>query len=218
MKVKNQKAKVKSIYEDENLIVINKPAGVNADDFPRRIHRLDKDTSGIFLVAKNDKTLDFLQKQFQERKVKKKYLALVVGNLKNKEGVIETLLGRSPKDRRKQKVYLPYEPKARGKRTAVTKYKVLQSFENYDLIEVEPKTGRKHQIRTHFAYLGHPIAGDKLYGFRNQPTPQGLKRQFLHANYLKIKFPSGKIKEFKSELPRELNLCLSKLKPLSNHN
>jgi 23S rRNA pseudouridine1911/1915/1917 synthase len=207
-----QNAKCKILYEDENLLVIDKPAGVNADDFPRRVHRLDKDTSGILLIAKNDKALNFFQKQFKERKVKKKYLALVVGNLKNKEGTIETLLGRSPKDRRKQKVYLPQEPKAKGKREAITKYKVLQRFKNYDLIEVEPQTGRKHQIRTHFAYLGHPVAGDKLYGFKNQPIPQGLKRQFLHASYLKIRLPNGIIKEFKSDLPKDLKNILNNLK------
>jgi len=209
-----QKSKVKIIYEDDNLLVIDKPAGVVADEIPRRIHRLDKDTSGILLVAKNDKALEFLQKQFKEREVKKKYLALVAGNLKKEEGVIETLIGRSPGDRRKQKVYLPSEPNAQEKRKAVTEYKVLQRFENYTLIKVEPKTGRKHQIRTHLAYLGHPVAGDKLYGFKNQPRPEGLKRQFLHASYLKVKLPNGKTKEFKSELPNELKLCLQNLKPL----
>jgi len=209
-----QKSKVKIIYEDDNLLVIDKPAGLVVDNIERRVHRLDKDTSGILLVAKNDKALEFLQKQFKEREVKKKYLALVAGNLKKEEGVIETLIGRSPGDRRKQKVYLPGEPNAQEKRKAVTEYKVLQRFENYTLIEVEPKTGRKHQIRTHLAYLGHPVAGDKLYGFKNQPRPEGLKRQFLHASYLKVKLPNGEKKEFKSELPNELKLCLQNLKPL----
>jgi len=204
----------KIIYEDEDLSVIDKPAGLVVDNIERRVHRLDKDTSGILLVAKNDKALEFLQKQFKEREVKKKYLALVAGNLKKEEGVIETLIGRSPGDRRKQKVYLPGEPNAQEKRKAVTEYKVLQRFENYTLIKVEPKTGRKHQIRTHLAYLGHPVAGDKLYGFKNQPRPEGLKRQFLHASYLKVKLPNGKTKEFKSELPNELKLCLQNLKPL----
>ncbi|RLC35087.1 MAG: hypothetical protein DRZ76_01105 [Candidatus Nealsonbacteria bacterium] len=208
--MKNEKLSI--IYEDENVRVLDKPAGVNADDIPNRAHRLDKDTSGVLITAKNEKTLEFLQKQFQERKVEKKYLALVAGNLKNKTGEIKTLLGRSPKDRRKQKIYLPQEPEAKGKREAETHYKVLKRFENYDLIEVEPKTGRKHQIRAHFAYLGHPIAGDKLYGFKNQPKPEGLKRQFLHASYLKILLPSGKIEEFKSKTPKDLNLCLKNLK------
>ena len=204
------------IYEDDDLLVIDKPAGMVVDDIPRRVHRLDKDTSGILLVAKNDKALEFFQKQFKERRIKKKYLCLVIGNLKNKEGEIKTLLGRSPKDRRKQKVFLPQEPGALGKREAITKYKVLERFKNYDLIEVEPKTGRKHQIRAHFSYLGHPIAGDKLYGFKNQPCPEGLNRQFLHASYLKIKLPDGQEREFKSDLPEDLKLCLINLKLSSN--
>lgn len=206
------------IYEDDDLLVIDKPAGIDVDNIPRRIHRLDKDTSGILLVAKNDKALEFFQRQFKERKVEKRYLALVIGNLKNKEGTIETLLGRSPKDRRKQKVYLPYDPAARGKRKAITEYKILQRFKNFTLAEVRPLTGRKHQIRTHFSYLGHPIAGDKLYGFKNQPCPNGLKRQFLHANYLRIKLPNGETKEFKSELPNNLKICLQNLKLLTSPN
>lgn len=207
-----QNEKLKAIYEDEDLTIYDKPAGVNSDDFEKRIHRLDKDTSGILLVAKNDKSLEFFQKQFQERRVGKKYIALVVGNLKNREGEIKTLLGRSPQDRRKQKAYLCLEPRAEGKRNAITKYRVLQRFENYDLIEAEPKTGRKHQIRAHFSYLGHPIAGDEMYGFKNQPCPKDLKRQFLHANYLKIKLPSGTEKEFHSNLPEDLKLALKNLK------
>ena len=206
------------LYEDENVKVLDKPAGINCDDFEKRVHRLDKDTSGIFLVAKNDESLKFLQKQFKEGKVVKKYVALVVGNIKNQEGVIETLIGRSPKDRRKQKVYLPGEPNSQEKRKAITEYKVLEKFENYSLIEAVPKTGRKHQIRTHFAYLGHPIAGDKLYGFKNQPCPKDLKRQFLHASYLKIKLPNEKIKEFKSDLPEDLKKVLKNLTIYDNKN
>ena len=220
---------METIYEDENVLVIDKPAGINSDNFEKRVHRLDKDTSGILLVAKNDKALEFLQKQFsscakgyggpaeafgeggKERKVEKKYIALVVGNLKKGEGVIETLIGRSPGDRRKQKVYLPGEPNSQEKRKAITEYKVLQRFENYDLIEVEPRTGRKHQIRTHLAYFSHPIAGDKLYGFKGQICPKGLKRHFLHASYLKIKLPSGKIKIFKSNLPEDLKKVLNQI-------
>jgi 23S rRNA pseudouridine1911/1915/1917 synthase len=199
------------LYEDENVLVIDKPAGVNADDFPKRVHRLDKDTSGVLIVAKNDKTLEFLQKQFKERRVEKKYIALIVGHLKTKQGIIETLIGRSPKDRRKQKVFLAGEPDSQGKREAVTKYKVLKRLKNFDLVEITPKTGRKHQIRCHFAYLGHPIVGDKMYGFKNQILPKGLKRHFLHASYLKIKLPDGKEKEFQSDLSEDLKSALEKL-------
>jgi len=203
--------KAEIIYQDKNVVVIDKPAGVNSDDFKGRGHRLDKNTSGILLIAKNKKSLDFLQEQFKKRKVKKIYLALIVGNLKGKRGRVETLLGRSPKDRKKQKVYLPFEPGAQGKRKAVTEYKVLQRFKNYDLIEAEPKTGRKHQIRVHLSYISHPLAGDKMYGFKGQPCPQGLKRQFLHASYLRLRLPNAKIKEFKSELPEDLKKVITKL-------
>jgi 23S rRNA pseudouridine1911/1915/1917 synthase len=203
---------LKIIYEDKNILVIDKPAGINSDDFEKRVHRLDKDTSGVLVIAKNDKALEFLQKQFKNRETLKQYLALVVGHAKDKNGEIETLLGRAPGDRRKQKVYLPNDPNSEGKRIATTNYRVLEKFENYDLIEVEPKTGRKHQIRTHMAYLSHPIAGDKLYGFKNQPTPEGLKRQFLHAEYLKITMPDGEEKEFRSDLPEDLKSVLEKLK------
>jgi 23S rRNA pseudouridine1911/1915/1917 synthase len=227
--------KIKIIYEDDKLLIIDKPAGLivfpegetkektlidllledlpelkNAGTAPRYgiVHRLDKDTSGVLLVAKNNEALESFQKQFKEGLIKKRYIALVVGNLKNDEGTIETLIGRSPQDRRKQKVYLENDPASEGKRKAITKYKLLQRFENYDLIEIEPRSGRKHQIRTHLSYLGHPIAGDKLYGFKNQPLPKDLKRQFLHASYLKT--DDGK--EFESELPEDLKQALNNIK------
>jgi len=213
---------MKIIYEDNDVLVIDKPAGINSDDFEKRVHRLDKDTSGVLLIAKNEKSLIFLQKQFSpqggsaeggkdktlEKALEKRYIALVVGNIKNEGGQIKTLIGRAPKDRRKQKVYLIGGPDAQTKREAITEYKVMKRFTNYTLLEVSPKTGRKHQIRCHFAYLGYPIAGDKLYGFKNQLWPKGLKRQFLHASYLKIHLPNGQIKEFKSGLPDDLKLCL----------
>jgi 23S rRNA pseudouridine1911/1915/1917 synthase len=230
--------KINVLYEDENLLAIDKPAGLTVlpegktnektlkdyllENYPYLknlgddsrwgiVHRLDKDTSGILLVAKNKDSYEFLQRQFQEKTVVKRYLALVVGNIKEKEGKIETLLDRSPGDRKKQKVYLPNEPKAADKRMAITEYKVLKNFENYTLIEVSPKTGRKHQIRTHLAFLHHPIAGDKLYGFKNQITPPGLKRQFLHASYLKIKLPDNNEKEFESDLAEDLKDVIKKL-------
>jgi 23S rRNA pseudouridine1911/1915/1917 synthase len=200
------------IYEDEDVKVLDKPAGTDSEKIQGRAHRLDKDTSGVLITAKNDEVLDFLQKQFRERKAEKTYVTLVTGNVKNKEGRIETLLGRSPQDRRKQKAFLPHEPGASEKRDATTEYRVIQRFNDYDLLEVKPKTGRKHQIRAHMAYLGHPIAGDNLYGFKNQPAPEGLKRQFLHASSLKIRLTDGEIKEFHSPLPKELKICLQKLK------
>lgn len=231
------------VFEDKNLLVVDKPAGIivfredkadektlidllvekyqnlkNVGEAPRYgiVHRLDKDTSGLLLVAKNNETLFFLQKQFQQRKVVKKYIALVSGEIKNEKGIIDTLIGRGQKDRKKQKVYLPFEPDAKGKRKAFTKYRVLKKFvdkkqNKYTLIEAEIKTGRKHQIRVHFQYLNHPIAGDKTYSFKNQIAPEGLKRQFLHATYLKIKMPGSGEKEFESNLPEDLTKALDKL-------
>ena len=240
--------KLKIIYEDDDLLAIDKPAGItvfseeksesvnttlidailkkspeikNVGEEPRYgiVHRLDKDTSGIILVAKNNKILIFLQKQFEERKTNKKYLALATGKFTNTYGTIETLLGREPKNRMKQKVYLPCGPDAekKGLRKAKTCYKVLKQYFDkknyYTLVEVIPKTGRKHQIRVHLASLGHPIIGDKLYGFKNQPCLEGLERQFLHASRLKIKISDKGEKEFYSELPKELKIVLEKLKP-----
>lgn len=200
------------IFENDNIVVIDKLAGKNSDDFKGRAHRLDKDTSGVLLITKNEKALDYYQSQFKDRQVKKKYIALVTGNLKNSSGEIKTMLGRAPSDRRKQKAYSLNDPNIENKREAITKYRVLKNFQNYDLIEVEPLSGRKHQIRAHFTYLGHPLAGDKLYKFKGQKDPEGLERQFLHATYLKVTLLEGKTKEFQSELPKDLNKVLEKLK------
>ena len=214
-------AHMKKIYEDDDVLVVDKPAGIVVTDiYPNlsKAHRLDKDTSGVLLIAKSEKALIFLQKQFKQRSVEKKYIALAVGNIKSDQGRIETLIGRSKRQGTKQKVYLTTDPSSKGKREAITEYKVLERFEDYTLIEVFPKTGRMHQIRVHLAYINHPIAGDKKYGFKNQPCPEGLKRQFLHASYVKIKLPDHKNKEFKSELPSDLKLCLQKQKQLQKSN
>lgn len=226
------------IYEDNDVLVINKPAGLPVfkegdvrgetltDDLLKQflylsqnkpprygiVHRLDKDTSGILLIARNDKSLKFLQKQFKNRTIQKKYLALVIGDIKDKSGIIETLIGRSPKDGKKQKVFLLGEPESQNKRQAITEYKVLERYDGYTLLEVIPKTGRKHQIRCHLAYIQHPIVGDKVYGFKNQPTPRGLNRHFLHASYLKIELPNDQIKELKSDLPEKLRNVIKELK------
>jgi len=200
------------IYEDKDIKVLNKPAGVNADDIEGRIHRLDKDTSGVLLTAKSEESLAFFQEQFKSRQVKKTYLALLVGNLKQESGTIETLLGRSPSDRRKQKVFLEHEPGAEDKRMALSRYRVLKRFQNYDLVEIELLTGRKHQIRAQFANLSHPVAGDKLYGFKGQLVPEGLKRQFLHAEKVEIKMPDSSLKTFEVDLPEELKTVLNKIK------
>ncbi len=222
---------IKVIYEDKDVLVVNKPAGIvvipdlidelikeypdlkSAGETPRYgiVHRLDKDTSGALLVAKSSEALIFLQKCFKNREVEKKYKCLVEGTLNNDFGEINTLIARSPKDPRKQKAYLESEPHPDSAREAITEYKVLQRYKNFTLLEVNIKTGRRHQIRCHLSYLHHPIAGDKLYSFKNSPIPEGLTRQFLHAKYLKIQLPSGETKEFQSNLPEELETILAAL-------
>lgn len=231
---------LKLIYKDQDLLVVNKPSGIvvySSKLSPARtlinlvlkqypqlkkvgkppryglVHRLDKETSGILMIAKTNEALRFLQEQFSQRKVLKKYIALVVGNLQQTQGKIETLLGRSPGFRKKQRVYLPYEPAAKGKnlKKGISRYRLLERFKDYTLVEITLKTGRKHQIRVQFAYLGHPVAGDKKYGFKNQSCPKGLDRQFIHAKYLKCRIPSGEMKEFTSDLPEDLRKVLQNL-------
>ena len=230
--------KIKIIYEDNDVLVVDKPAGIVVfpggqitentlidtliKKYPKLAdigspprygiaHRLDKDTSGVLLVAKSNESLIFLQKQFINRGVEKKYVCLVEGIIKEDKGEIKTLIGRSPGDKRKQKAY-PLNETGPGKREAITEYKVLERFKDYTLLEVKIKTGRRHQIRCHFSYLQHPIAGDKLYSFKNSPVPEGLTRQFLHAACLKIKLPNGETKGFESNLPDELQKIINELK------
>jgi 23S rRNA pseudouridine1911/1915/1917 synthase len=233
---------IKIIYEDNDILVIDKPAGLivfpegqsleskekTLIDYliekhpkladtgcpPRYgiVHRLDKDTSGVLLISKNPETLIFLQNQFINREVEKKYVCLVEGVIKEDKKTIHTLIGRAKGDKRKQRVYSIGQVKLEGKREAITEYKVLEKFSNYTLLNVQIRTGRRHQIRCHLSFIHHPIAGDKLYGFKNSPIPEGLIRQFLHASYLKIQLPNGKIQEFKSNLPEELNNILKNLK------
>jgi len=231
---------MKVIYEDKDLLVVEKPAGMvvfeegsmkqevrstvidelikekpelkEAGQAPRYgiVHRLDKDTSGVLLVAKSAQVLNFLQKQFINREVDKKYICLVEGALEQDSGIIETLIARAKGDPRKQRAYTALNA-PKSAREAVTKYKVLQRYKDYTLVEVKIETGRRHQIRCHFSYLKHPVVGDKLYSFKNSKCPTGLNRQFLHSEYLKINLPNGSIKEFKSNLSEDLQEVLQKL-------
>ncbi len=238
---------IKIIYQDDSLLVVDKPPGLavfsergstvptliplllrvfphlkEVGKSPRYgiIHRLDKETSGILLVAKSQPALDFFQKQFKERQVLKKYITLLWGNLKEESGEIKTLIGRAPGNRLKQKAYLHFGPSSSGKREAVTRYRVLKRFFQekksgkniYTLAEAVPKTGRKHQIRAHFAFLKHPVAGDRLYSFKDQVAPKKLARQFLHASLLEINLLEGKGRKiFNSELPDDLERVLKDL-------
>jgi 23S rRNA pseudouridine1911/1915/1917 synthase len=211
---------MKIIYQDKNLLVIDKPAGFSVNDLETQlpennflIHRLDKETSGLLMIAKNKKNLLFFQKQFKNREIEKKYIALVNGQIKEKTGTIKTLIGRA-KNSIKQKAYLLEGPerKKTGPRIAITKWKLLKKYKDYTLVEADIKTGRKHQIRVHFSYLGYPVVGDKLYSFKNQKKTKGLKRQFLHAKSIKVKMPNEKTKKFTSVLPKELKNILCQIK------
>jgi 23S rRNA pseudouridine1911/1915/1917 synthase len=219
------------IFENDDLVVIDKPAHllVHPADLNSKIqnpnskttlidilktsypnaqlvHRLDQDTSGVMVVAKNHKAYEFLKDQFLNRSIKKKYLALVHGILKDKKGIVVKSISKSRKRGGSQTV----APIGKN-REAITRYEVIQEFSDYSLLEVSPETGRTHQIRVHLASIGHPIAGDDKYKFKRQKDIDGLNRQFLHAKYLKFSLLDGEIKEFYSELPEELSNILKKL-------
>ena len=202
------------IYEDLDILALNKPAGVNFDwaleDRPELIpvHRLDKDTSGVILFAKNEKAEEYLRGLFKNREIKKTYLTLVVGEIKDKEGKIELAIGRSKRTPLKRVAI----GEKRGKiREAVTGYKVLKRFDGFTLAEASPKTGRTHQIRSHFAAIGHPVVCDKLYAGKRFACPAGLSRQFLHAFSLELTLPSGTRTRLEAELPGDLEKVLQKL-------
>ncbi|MFC2029063.1 RluA family pseudouridine synthase [Chloroflexota bacterium] len=220
------------IFENGNLLVINKPAGmvahpsaghgsgtlVNAvlgyapdikgiggQERPGIVHRLDKDTSGIILVAKDDKTHRWIQDQFKLRKVEKWYLALVDGHPKTDSGRIEASIGRDPKHRKKMSIV----SKNKG-REAISNFRVVESFNEHCLLEVHPITGRTHQIRLHCSLIGCPIVGDVIYG-KKKPTMK-INRHFLHAWKLRITLFDNEIKEFMTELPDDLEKILSNLR------
>lgn len=200
-------------YEDENLMVVEKPAGALSFPLPGSdektigemvgglpVHRLDRDTTGLLLLAKNEESKIKLQQLFSGRKIEKRYKALVWGRVEPKEGIINIPLGRGSKDR------LRVVPKTGG-RESVTEYKVEKYFSDSSLIDVNLKTGRTHQVRVHFSAIGHPVVGDPKYSNRKAE----LSRQFLHAYYLKFENPfDGKVLEFKSDLPEDLKFYLNK--------
>ncbi len=213
------------IYEDDDLLAIDKPAGltihpapghpshtlVNAilSRFPNLpdtgdplrpgiVHRLDKDTSGVMVVAKNSMAQLNLINQFKTRSVAKTYLVLVKGYLTPEDGVIEAPIGRDPRNRKRMAVV------AEG-REARTGYHVIQYMGNYTLLEVKPETGRTHQIRVHLSAIGYPVVGDSLYGVKSAH----LSRQFIHASRLGFHLPStGEYVEFTSDLPPDLEQAL----------
>lgn len=207
------------VFEDEDLIVINKPqglvvhpcsstkngtlvngllfhvkdlSGINGALRPGIVHRLDKDTSGLLVVAKNDFAHKSLAEQIKNKSCRRQYLALLEGNLKDDEGTIETFIKRDPKDRKKMSV------QSSG-RVAITNFKVIERFEKTCLVQFDLKTGRTHQIRVHAKHLHHAIVGDKLYGHEIK----GLNGQLLHAFRLSFVHPrSKKDMTFEAELPQ----------------
>jgi 23S rRNA pseudouridine1911/1915/1917 synthase len=220
------------VFENNDLIVVNKPAGmvvhpaaghssgtlVNAmlgyephiegiggEERPGVVHRLDKETSGLILLAKNERAHRWLQDQFRLRKVEKTYLALVDGRPPTLSGRVETYIGRDPSHRKRMAIV----SESRG-REAISEYKTVESFANHTLLEFHPLTGRTHQIRLHCAFLGCPIVGDEIYG-RKKPTIE-INRHFLHAYRLKIILPGEKDpRTFEALLPEELQAALMTL-------
>jgi len=221
------------IYEDQDLIIVNKPPGMvvhpsaghaggtlvhaalaHAPDIqgvgeagrPGVVHRLDKDTSGLILLAKHDEAHRWLQRQFKDREVKKTYLALVEGVPPTPAGRVEAPIGRDPKHRQRMAVV----PKTRG-REAVSIYRTRESFQGHALLEVEPETGRTHQIRVHLAFLGCPVVGDRIYGRRRSLVP--APRQMLHAHRLVFRLPSTpEPVAFEAGLPADFQKALEWLR------
>jgi 23S rRNA pseudouridine1911/1915/1917 synthase len=229
---------LKIVYEDDDLAVIDKPAGLSVhpgagtgvatlvhallfhfkdlsgaggEARPGIVHRIDKWTSGLLIVAKNDEAHVGLSRQFQDRTVEKSYLALVHGKLKNPSGELSMNIGRHPTVRTRMSAQT-----GRG-RSALSSYRTIEVIRDFTLLEVQIKTGRTHQIRVHFSAIGHPVAGDDVYGehryaqfVKKYGTPG---RYFLHAARLKFLHPkTGKMLEFRSTLPEDLRALLERIR------
>ena len=224
--------KIEVIYETPDFAAINKPAGLlvhpvknspepaltdwllkkypeikNVGDEPETrpgiVHRLDKDTSGVILICRNQEFFNYAKKLFQEHKIKKKYLALAYGEIKPKSSVIEKpIMIKSGSVKRTIH-------KGKDEKVAITEYKVLKYLKNFSLVEASPRTGRTHQIRVHLASIGHPIIGDSLYGPKDNPL--GLKRQFLHAESLEFSSKNGERIKIEAELPDDLKNVIKQL-------
>jgi 23S rRNA pseudouridine1911/1915/1917 synthase len=216
------------IYEDTNILVIDKPAGLTVHPAPGHpshtlvnavlahcpslvmsnelvrpgiVHRLDKDTSGLIVIAKNDFAQEYLAAQFKSRTVTKRYLVLVKGKLSPEQGTIEAPIGRDPHSRRRMAI-------VEAGKEATTQYQVRKYLNDYTLVEVTPLTGRTHQIRIHLSAIGCPVVGDPLYGIKSTH----LNRQFIHAYRLGFRLPSTKqYQEFTSPLPMDLEQALEHL-------
>lgn len=221
LEVKAENIPLNIIYEDEDIVIVNKPQGmvvhpapgnysgtlVNALLFhidklssingiirPGIVHRLDKDTSGILIIAKNDFAHRYLSDELKQRKVYREYIALVGGIVKQDEGVINAPIGRDPKDRKKMAVI------DKNSKEAITHYRVINRYQRYTLVEAKLETGRTHQIRVHFSHINHPIVGDPVYS--KGKNEFGLEAQMLHARKLGFTHPrSGEYLEFEAVPP-----------------
>lgn len=235
----NEKIKLEVVYQDENIIAVDKPAGLavhptskekyntlvngliacfpeirNIGDGskeawtrPGIVHRLDKDTSGIMVVARNQSAFDKLKSLFQNRKINKKYLAIVYGKLSQKEGVIEKPIARAGNYRKQVIAGRKTKTKIRP---AVTGYKVIKESRDFSLLEVAPRTGRMHQIRVHLASIGNPVVGDKIYGLKNKEIFKYIIRHLLHAKSLEFEL-EGKKYFLEAELPEEFRNFIEKI-------
>ena len=216
------------VYEDQDILVVDKPAGLTVHPAPGHpshtlvnailahcpglaasnelmrpgiVHRLDKDTSGLIVIAKNDFAREYVAAQFKSRTVTKRYLVLVQGRLSPEQGVIEAPIGRDPHRRRRMAI-------VEAGKQAVTQYRVQKYLDGYTLVEVSPLTGRTHQIRIHLSAIGCPVVGDPIYGVKSAH----LDRQFVHAYCLGFRLPSTKqYQEFTSPLPADLEQALEHL-------
>ncbi|MBI3633871.1 MAG: RluA family pseudouridine synthase [Candidatus Vogelbacteria bacterium] len=233
------KPRIDILYEDKDIVVINKPAGlaVHDDMFgnqkytvsdwvvekypnlkkvgegqhrPGLVHRLDKDTTGVLIIVKNQEAYHLIKKQFTDREIKKVYLAIVYGQVKKDVGIIDRPIGRSKSD---------YHAKttgtaARGElKNAITYFKVLEHFPGYTLLELRPKTGRTHQLRVHLKSISYPIVCDSVYA-KGRECVDGLRRQALHAASIEFKLRDGKEIKIEAPLPKDFKDALANLRGL----
>ena len=221
------------LYEDADVIVVNKPqgmvvhpapghtsgtlvnalmfhcgddlSGINGEKRPGIVHRIDKDTSGVLMVAKNDMAHQSLAAQLAEHSITRKYNAVVYNGFNEDEGTVNKPIGRNPQDRKKMAVTEKHS------RHAVTHYRVIERMEKFTLIEAQLETGRTHQIRVHMTYIGHPLLGDPVYGPKKQPV--SLEGQALHARVLGFIHPrTGEYMEFEAPLPPHFEALLERLR------
>ena len=231
IELKAQDIPVNIIYEDSDIIVVNKPkgmvvhpangnpdgtlvnaimnickdslSGIGGEIRPGIVHRIDKDTSGLLIIAKNDRAHINLSEQIKNREIIKKYVALVRGNIKENNATIDMPIGRSDKDRKKMSV-------RKDGKNAVTHFKVIERYKGYTYLDIKIDTGRTHQIRVHLAEIGYPIIGDSVYS--NGKNPFGVEGQMLHAKSLEFKHPiTGKVMKLEAPLPEYFEEVLKKL-------